>query len=68
MWGAHVGNAYQMSFRPIEKNAMGDWIESYLLKEQQKAMLGQPYKTVDDLLMPNGFWCTKKFRWWQCLL
>ena len=54
LWGAHVGNAYQMSFRPIEKNAMGDWIESYLLKEQQKAMLGQPYKTVDDLLMPNG--------------
>tara|TARA_E500000305_G_scaffold9170_2_gene6325 strand:+ start:4422 stop:7331 length:2910 start_codon:yes stop_codon:yes gene_type:complete len=54
LWGAHVGNAYQMSFRPIEKNAMGDWIESYLLKEQQKAVLGQPYKTVDDLLMPNG--------------
>jgi len=54
LWGAHVGNAYQMSFRPIDKNAMGDWIETYLQSEQRKALLGQPYKTVDEMLMPNG--------------
>ena len=54
LWGAHVGNAYQMSFRPIDKNAMGDWIETYLQSEQRKALLGEPYKTVDDMLMPNG--------------
>jgi hypothetical protein len=54
LWGSHVGNAYQMSFRPIDKNAMGDWIETYLQAEQRKALLGQPYKTVNDMLMPNG--------------
>ena len=27
LWGAHVGNAHQMSFRPVDKNQMGDWIQ-----------------------------------------
>jgi hypothetical protein len=54
LWGAHVGTAYQMSFRPIAKKQMGDWMESYLIKEQQKALRGEPYNTLDDLLMPNG--------------
>ena len=54
LWGAHVGQAYQMSFRPIDKNPMGDWISAYLSKEGAKAADGQAYKTLDEMKMPNG--------------
>ena len=54
LWGAHVGQAYQMSFRPIDKNPMGDWISAYLSKEGAKAADGMAYKTLDEMKMPNG--------------
>ena len=54
LWGSHVGQAYQMSFRPIEKNQMGDWVSSWLSREQDKALKGDPYQSLDEMLMPNG--------------
>ncbi len=49
-----LGHAYQMSFRPIDKNPMGDWISAYLSKEGAKAADGMAYKTLDEMKMPNG--------------
>ena len=54
LWGAHVGQAYQMSFRPIDKNPMGDWLSAYLGKEGAKAADGAGYKVLNEMKMPNG--------------
>jgi hypothetical protein len=54
LWGAHVGNAYQMSFRPVDKNQMGDWIQGWMQRESKAAQAGNPYKTLDEMTMPNG--------------
>ena len=54
LWGAHVGQAYQMSFRQQEKGLMGDWVQAWLGKESTKGVRNGMYNTLEEMKMPNG--------------
>jgi hypothetical protein len=54
LFGAYVGDAYQKSFRLVDKDQFGDWIGSWLMKESDRAVNTGMSKSLNELLMPNG--------------
>ena len=54
LWGAHVGDAYQLSFREIEKDNFQTWIKQLLSRESAQAQSSGIYKNLDELQGPNG--------------
>jgi len=54
LWGAHVGDAYQLSFRPLEKDSVNNWIKSLFARESDIALNTGMYKNLNELRGPNG--------------
>ena len=54
LWGAHVGDAYQLSFKPLEKDSLQTWIKSLFAKESAQAQASGMYKNLSELRGPNG--------------
>ncbi len=54
LWGAHVGDAYQLSFREIEKDSINTWIKQLFAKESAQAQSTGIYKNLSELRGPNG--------------
>ena len=54
LFGAYIGDAYQKSFRLVDKDQFGDWIGSWLMKESDRAVNTGMSKSLNELLMPNG--------------
>ena len=54
LWGAHVGDAYQLSFKPLEKDSLQTWIKTLFAKESAQAQSTGMYRNLSELRGPNG--------------